>query len=207
MSIAPMTIADRLALDDAEVIPARTIAAKLEAVYEAIGDGFETSTAEALDLTFEGIPGDRHGGLIRDSGAREPWYERGTEMRNERQLSLLCPDELVRIAEGMSLPEVNPRWIGGNMVISGVPNFSMLPPRTLMFFESGATVKIDGQNAPCRLAGGAVAKRYPDRQGLDLEFPKVAKRLRGLVGWLEKPGRVVPGEAIKIRIPEQWLYN
>ena len=193
--------------DDHLIVPARIITATLDAVFEATAEGFETSTTDSLDLTFEGIPGDRHGGLIRESGGREPWYERGTEMRNERQLSLVCPDELVRIAEGMGVSQVNPRWIGANMVISGVPDFSMLPPRTLMFFENGATVKIDGQNAPCRLAGGAVAKRYPDRQGLDLEFPKVAKRLRGLVGWVEKPGRVVPGEAIKIRIPEQWLYN
>ena len=190
-----------------EIIPARRIKGRVTAVLAALGGDFPTESVASLTMGYDGIEGDYHAGPTRQSGSREPWYQRGTEMRNERQLSLLCPDELVRIAEGMSLPEVNPRWIGGNMVISGVPNFSMLPPRTLMFFENGATVKIDGQNAPCRLAGGAVAKRYPDRQGLDLEFPKVAKRLRGLVGWVEKPGRVVPGEAIKIRIPEQWLYN
>ncbi|MFN0264325.1 MOSC domain-containing protein [Tepidamorphus sp. 3E244] len=193
--------------EELDILPARNIEGRLEAVYAALADGFETGSVDQLDLTYEGIPSDRHAGITRPSGAREPWYKRGTEMRNERQLTLVAGDELDRIAAGMGIEQVNPRWIGANMVISGVERLSMLPPGTLMFFEGGVTLKIDGQNAPCRLAGGAVAKRYPDRDGLGLLFPKVAKRLRGLLAWVEKPGTVKPGEAIKIRLPEQWLYR
>jgi hypothetical protein len=40
-----------------------------------------------------------------------------------------------------------------------------------------------------------------------LLFPKVAKRLRGLVGWVEKPGMVADGEAVSVRVPEQWIYR
>ena len=40
-----------------------------------------------------------------------------------------------------------------------------------------------------------------------LAFVKVAKRLRGLLAWVEKPGRIVPGEAVSVRIPEQWIYR
>ena len=33
-----------------------------------------------------------------------------------------------------------------------------------------------------------------------------AKRLRGIVAWVEKPGRIVAGEGITVRTPEQWIY-
>ena len=38
-------------------------------------------------------------------------------------------------------------------------------------------------------------------------FPKVAKRLRGLVAWVEKPGTITAGEAVSVRVPEQWVYR
>jgi hypothetical protein len=40
-----------------------------------------------------------------------------------------------------------------------------------------------------------------------LLFPKMTKRLRGLVAWVEKPGTVRSGEAISVRVPEQWIYR
>lgn len=207
MSLASEPIGASLSYDDMEIVPARTIAGEVSGLYAALGKGFETASVETLELGFEGIPGDRHGGTTRPSGAREPWYPRDTAMRNERQLSLVCPDELARIADGMGIDQISPRWIGANILVSGVPGLSMLPAGTLMFFAGGATVKIDGQNAPCRYAGRAIAKRYPDREGLDLAFPRVGRRARGLVGWVEKPGQIAGGEAVKIRIPEQWVYR
>ncbi len=47
----------------------------------------------------------------------------------------------------------------------------------------------------------------PDQEAGALLFPKSAKRLRGLVAWVEKPGRIVPGEEISVRVPEQWIYT
>jgi len=46
-----------------------------------------------------------------------------------------------------------------------------------------------------------------DHQATSLLFPKVAKRLRGLVGWVEKPGIIRAGEEISVRVPEQWIYR
>jgi MOSC domain-containing protein YiiM len=128
-------------------------------------------------------------------------------MRNERQLSLLCPWELKRIARGMDINHLSPHWIGGNLVVSGFADFSMLPSGTLLFIEGGVTLKVDGQNAPCRSAGKAIQQRFADRDGLDLMFPKVAKRLRGLVAWVEKPGTIEEGAEITARLPEQWIYR
>lgn len=40
-----------------------------------------------------------------------------------------------------------------------------------------------------------------------LLFPKAAKRLRGLVAWVEKPGTIKAGEEMSVRVPEQWIYR
>lgn len=194
---------------DVEIVPVQKIAARVAGTYLAPFDHFVTRPAESLTLTWVGIEGDFHAGITRRSGSREPWYPRGTEMRNERQLSIVAPDELAKIAEGMGLAEVKPEWIGANLLIEGVPRLSMLPSGTLMFFKGGATLKVDKQNGPCSIAGRSIAEHagMPDHEAGALLFPKVAKRLRGLVVWVEKPGRIVPGEEVSIRVPEQWIYR
>lgn len=195
--------------DEIDIHPARKLLGTVSETLIAAFDHFETRPTEALDLGFEGIAGDFHAGTTRRSGGREPWYGRGTEMRNERQVSIVASDELRLIAAGMKLAEVKPDWIGANLVIDGVPRLSMLPSGTLMFFAGGVTLKVDGQNHPCRLAGRAVAEnaRMADHEAGALMFPKAAKRLRGLVAWVEKPGRIARGEAVSVRIPEQWIYR
>ena len=194
---------------DFEIVPARKLAATVSGVYTATGGDFVTAPAATLELGFDGIAGDFHAGFTRRSGGREPWYGRGTEMRNERQLSIVAADELAAIAQGMGIAEVRPEWIGANLVLDGLPHLSMLPAGTLLFFAGGVTIKVDSQNGPCRLAGRSVAKRagMADVEAGALLFPKVAKRLRGLVAWVEKPGTVKPGEAVSARLPEQWIYR
>ena len=195
--------------DEIEILPARKLAAKAAGVYAAPRDRFETHAVEAIDLTFEGIAGDFHAGYTRQSGGREPWYPRGTEMRNERQVSIVAPDELAIVAERMALAELRPEWLGANLLLDGVPRLSMLPAGTFLFFKGGVTLKVDAQNGPCRVAGRLIAERagMADIEAGSLLFPKMAKRLRGLVAWVEKPGRIEAGEDISVRIPEQWIYG
>ncbi|ESY86171.1 molybdenum cofactor sulfurase [Mesorhizobium sp. LNHC220B00] len=192
-----------------DIVPGRKLTAKGVALYAAPSDHFETKAVEELHLGFDGIAHDFHAGMTRRSGGREPWYPRGTEMRNERQLSLVATDELSIVAERMGLKEIKPEWIGANMLIGGVPHLSMLPAGSLMFFEGGVTIKIDAQNKPCRVAGQSIATHVhaPDRDAAALLFPQTAKRLRGLVAWVEKPGVVRVGEEISVRVPEQWIYK
>ncbi|MEM6617166.1 MAG: molybdenum cofactor sulfurase [Pseudomonadota bacterium] len=189
-----------------DITPARKLTGTVERVLKTFEEGFETKDVEALDLTFEGIPGDRHAGVTRKSGGREPWYKRGTEIRNERQVTLLCPDELAATADAMEIDRIDPGWIGGNILLSGVPHLSYLPARSLIFFENGVTLVSYGMNGPCKFSGAAIGKRYPDKSGLDLLFPKAAKRTRGILAWVEKPGTVQIGETVKIRMEEQWVH-
>lgn len=191
-----------------EIAPATSLSGTVEGVYVAEGKDFVAQPASTLSLTYDGIAGDFHGGATRKSGSREPWYPRGTEMRNERQVSILAPDELVAIAQGLGLAEVRPEWMGGNLLLDGIPQLSMLPARTLLFFEGGVTLKVDGQNGPCKATGRSIAEHggAGDVTTTALDFVKVAKRLRGLVAWVEKPGAIRPGERFKARLPEQWIY-
>ncbi|MER8909746.1 MOSC domain-containing protein [Mesorhizobium sp. M0854] len=192
-----------------EIVPSRKLAARVAALYLASFDRFETRAVDTLQLGFDGIEGDFHAGTTRRSGGREPWYSRGTEMRNERQLSIVAADELAIVAERMGIAEIKPEWIGANLLIDGLPRLSMLPSGTLLFFKGGATVKVDAQNGPCRIAGRSVAENagMADHAAGALLFPKAAKRLRGLVAWVEKPGTIAAGEEISVRVPEQWVYR
>ncbi|MET3593769.1 MULTISPECIES: MOSC domain-containing protein [Mesorhizobium] len=192
-----------------ETVPGRKLAAMAAALYMAPSDHFETRRVEELRLGFDGIEGDFHAGATRRSGGREPWYPRGTEMRNERQVSLVAADELAIVAERMGIAEIKPEWIGANLLIEGVPHLSMLPAGSLLFFKGGVTIKVDAQNGPCRFSGRSVAEHagMADHEDGALLFPKAAKRLRGLIAWVEKPGIIRAGEEISVRVPEQWIYR
>jgi len=194
---------------DPEIVPARKLSARVAGVFVAAGGDFETRAVDGIDLGFDGVAGDFHAGATRRSGGREPWYPRGTEIRNERQISIVAPDELERIARNMGIREIRPEWLGANLLLDGLPLLSFLPAGTMLFFRGGVTLKVDAQNGPCRVAGKLVAERarMEDREAGALLFPKAAKRLRGLVAWVEKPGRVAAGEDVSVRIPEQWVYR
>ncbi|OJJ09137.1 MULTISPECIES: MOSC domain-containing protein [unclassified Roseibium] len=198
---------DTCLADTLDVTRKFKIAGHVEGVFGTpVTEDFQTEPVERLGLTFEGVPGDRHAGFTRKSGGREPWYPRGTEMCNERQISILSLEELAIIAERMEIPELKSEWIGGNITLSGIPNLSLIPPRTRLEFEGGVVIRIDGDNAPCRFAGSAIDRQFPERSGLDLLFPQKARRLRGLVGFVEKPGTIAAGETVTAHIPEQWIY-
>lgn len=195
--------------DSVEILPSMKLNAVAAGVYDAPRDHFETREVQSLTLDFQGIAGDFHAGYTRRSGGREPWYPRGTEMRNERQVSIVAPDELAIVAQRMELDEIKPEWVGANLSMDGVRQLSMLPAGTMLFFKGGVTLKIDAQNGPCRFAGKLIAERagMADIDAGSLLFPKVAKRLRGVVAWVEKPGKIEQGEEISVRVPEQWVYR
>ncbi len=194
-------------------IPAKKLTGKVNSVLKAEGRDFVSKPVDRLELTYGGIKGDYHEGLTRKSGGREPWYPRGTEMRNERSLSILSVEELDDIAKGMNLETLDAGWIGANLVMEGIPNLSLLPPRTLIMFDHGVTLRIDGYNAPCRQAGGSIAQHVGvetddhTKSGMALSFVTAAHMKRGLVAWVEREGTIRPGEEFTVRVWEQWLYE
>jgi MOSC domain-containing protein YiiM len=200
-----------------ESVPRQKVKGVVSATLKAMGKDFVSNPVEQLELTYEGIAGDCHSGLTRLSGAREPWHQRGIEMRNERQISLLASDELADVAANMKLEKIEPGWIGANLVIDGINKFSLLPPRSVLIFEGGVTLRVDGYNGPCRIAGGSIAAHVgvPGSQGdvdpsatdLALAFVDAARMKRGLVAWVEREGVIRPGEKVTGHVWEQWLYQ
>ncbi len=196
-----------------KITPAKKLNGKVTQVLKAEGNHFVSEPVDALELSYGGIRGDFHEGLTRNSGAREPWYTRGTQMRNERHLSILSEEELAKIADGMAIDHLNAGWIGANLVFEGIPNLSYLPPRTLILFEHGVTLRIDGYNAPCRYAGGEISKALGEemednkKSQTALDFVKSAHMKRGLVAWVEREGTIRAGEEFMARIWDQWIYE
>ncbi|MCE1255173.1 MAG: MOSC domain-containing protein [Anaerolineae bacterium] len=167
----------------------------------------ESEACPLVEVSFSGFNGDRHSGLTMRSGGRTPYYERGTEIRNSRQVSIVSIEELIQISDAMNLPRILPEWLGANLCLSGIPRLSQLPPATRLFFESGVTLVVEGENKPCTLAGKAIEEQFPDRDKLAQLFPKAGIGLRGLVAWVEKPGFLRPGEKLTLKIPAQVVYS
>lgn len=189
----------------------RTIKARVSWLGIADGEGFVTRRVDGLDVDLEGLlvpglAGDRHRGHSRAADARVPWYPRGTRIRNTRQVSIVAADELAAVASALSIDTLGPEELGANLVLDGVPNLTRLPRGTRLFFPGGATLAVEDENAPCRLAGASVARANPGRDDLALAFVPAARHRRGLVAWVERPGRIAVGDEVTVRIPEQWLY-
>jgi hypothetical protein len=166
--------------------------------------GLEKSDTSAITLTFAGIAGDCHAGLTRKSDTRTlRLYRRDTDIRNVRQLSLLSIEELAEVAAAMDIPEVKPEWVGANLVTSGIPDLTLLPPSTRLQFPSGATLVVDLENAPCRFVADVIAKHHGDAAD---RWIKAATHKRGVTAWVEREGEVRRGDAITLFLPPQRLY-
>ncbi|MDR4307957.1 molybdenum cofactor sulfurase [Chelatococcus sambhunathii] len=193
-------------IDQIVIHPGRRLTAKLVATLKTTEpDSFETTVVDQLDLTFEGLAGDRHAGFTRPAGGREPWYPGGVEIKSGRQLSIVSAEELWEIGYALGLPPIEAGWMGANLVIEGAPRLSFLSRGTRIFMPSGASVVVENQNAPCRHTGRAIATRT-GRPGDELSFPRISRRLRGLVASVERPGAAVAGSDVTLQLPEQWIY-
>jgi len=164
-----------------------------------------TRQREAL-VSFEGIAGDRHAGLTLPSDSRTPHYPRGTEIRNSRQVSIVSTEELAAIAAAMAISRILPEWLGANLLLTGIPRMSQLPPSTRIFFAGGAVLVVEGENPPCIAPGRIIQGQYPVIPDLAARFVEAAQRRRGVVAWVEKPGAIREGDEVRLQIPRQVLY-
>ena len=157
--------------------------------------GLEKGEVAEINLLFAGIAGDCHGGLTRKSDSRMlKQFPRGTEVKNARQLSILAAEELAEIARNMGIAAVKPEWVGANLVTSGIPDLTLLPPSSRLQFPSGATIVIDIENLPCRYPAAVIETYHPEPV---LGFIKAAQHRRGLVGWIESEGVVRTGDPLR----------
>ena len=164
--------------------------------------GIRSVPREVLTLGFDGAEGEiRHSGRTRPSCARvTAQHPKGTEIANVRQLSVLCAEELAEIAAGCGLEAVAPEWLGATLVLSGLPDFSHLPPSSRLQGPDGATLIIDMQNRPCHLPAREIETEHP---GAGKAFKTAAAGKRGVTAWVERPGVLRLGEALRLHVPDQ----
>ena len=161
----------------------------------------ESVALSEMVLTFAGEAGDCHAGLTRPSCSRvTSQYPVGTEIRNTRQLSLICAEELALIAGALGLDAVDPAWLGASVVISGLPDFSHLPPSARLQAESGATMVVDMQNRPCQFPARTIEAARP---GHGKAFKPAAEGRRGVTAWVECEGVLKVGDRLRLHIPDQ----
>ncbi|MEW5741382.1 MAG: MOSC domain-containing protein [Myxococcota bacterium] len=166
-------------------------------IADAPGE-FVTRAVEVLQLTFAGVVGDRHFGLTMEAGVRQKHVPKGATLRNSRQLSLVSLEELADIARALGLPKLDYRWLGANVCVSDVDDFTALPASTRLVFESGAVVVVDSENEPCTKAGRAIVAGSSGAASLAQDFVKAARRRRGVVGWVEREGPVRVGDRVTV---------
>jgi hypothetical protein len=192
------------------VVPARTIkGGRIAGLYltaDTSAKGFQTSAVESLPLEHDGVPDSRHRGWTRGADSRVPYLPRGTPIRNTRALSIVSAEDLAEAARLLSIPQLDPRWIGASVLTEGIERLSFLPRGTRIFCDGGAILVVEDMNAPCRGAGAAIAGHNPGRPELELEFPKRCQHLRGLIASIEHPGTITAGTDLTAKLPAQWLY-
>jgi hypothetical protein len=184
---------------------------KLDARTEVIlvnstpDEDLSSSRVASVEVSYAGLEGESHSGLVRPSCVRvRHQYPQGTEIRNTRQISIVSIEELAVIADNMGIAELKPEWLGVNLLVSGIPNFSQIPPSTRMIFGGGASLVVDLENSPCRYPGEIIERHHP---GFGNLFAKAALGRRGVTAWVEREGQINTGDPVNLYIPQQRIYE
>lgn len=159
---------------------------------------------DAVEVGWEGFAGDCHSGLTRPACVRvRAQYTRDTEIRNTRQISILSEEELAEVAGRLGVPVIRAEWVGANMVVRGIPDFTLVPPNARLIFENNTALTVDMENAPCKYPAEKIEAAHP---GHGLAFPKQAVNKRGVTAWVERPGAIRVGDRCRLHVPPQRLY-
>lgn len=165
----------------------------------------ESVPLDEMVLDFAGYAGDHHAGLTRPSCSRvTSQYPKGTEIRNVRQLSVICAQELAGIASTLGLEALDPALLGASVVISGLPDFSHIPPSSRLQAENGTTLTVDMQNRPCQFPARTIEAVLP---GHGKGFKAAAAERRGITAWVERPGRLCLGLRVRLHVPDQRAWQ
>lgn len=163
------------------------------------GDDLSTSPVEQIEVDYSGFVGDSHSGLTRASCVRvKSQHPKGTQIRNTRQISALSVEELEQIAATMQVADLDPAWVGANLVLEGLVDFSKLPPSSRLIAPNGTSLVVDMENAPCRFPGEIIEQHIP---GFGKLFPKAARNRRGVTLWVERIGSLKIGDVLTLHIP------
>lgn len=190
----------------------QTLTARVFSVHAGAEDDKTKPDRRSIRFELDGIVGDKHRSFSRKAwgGDKQP---KGTVRRNERQWSAVSIEEISEISESMELRiPLTASDLGANLCLQGVEQLSRLPKGTILKFPSGAELSVEEYNPPCHDMGKRLAACRADRSGDPLSttaFSNAARLMRGLVGVVDVPGDVRPGDEVTI-VPYEhppWLQR
>jgi hypothetical protein len=107
------------------------ITGSVVSVYVGPAGTLEKRARDSIELELDGIVGDRHRGLTRQTWEGDKQIE-GTWRRNERMWSAVSVEELASIEQAMNLAEpLEASSLGANLCLQGIPNLSQLARGTV----------------------------------------------------------------------------
>lgn len=184
-----------------------SIEGKVNSVFSGNSeDDLGKAPCASVQAELDGLVGDRHRSIERESWGAGDKQPEGTLRRNERQWSAVSIEELAQISAEMDLKEpLSAASLGANLCLEGIPDLSRLPKGTILKFPSGTELMVEEYNPPCLDMGKKLAAMHTTNSGKplrDTAFSAAAQYLRGLVGVVEVPGAINEGDAVTV-IPYQ----
>ena len=181
----------------------KTLKGRVTSLHMGNNEDLSKQPCASLMAEIGGFSGDKHQGPVRKTWEGE-WQPAGTLRRNERQWSGVSVEELATITERLELTEpLSPETLGANLCIEGIPEFSLLPKGTSLWFPYGAVLLIEEYNPPCGDMGAQIASKYSTRSGQPLtnqSWLRPAAGRRGVVGVVDVPGEIRAGDEVEVRV-------
>lgn len=189
------------------ILKPTTLTGRIDGIFvNQSGETTEPNEIDRIHATFAGLDGDAYSSLTRPACVRtKRQYRPGTNIRNVRQITIASAEELTDIGEAMGLGQpVHPAWTRANLVVSGFPDFTQVPPSSRLILDGGASLVVDMENQACSFPGELIDRHFPGRGKL---FVKAAWGRRGVTAWVEREGDLWTGADVALHIPPQRLYG
>ena len=167
----------------------------------------------------QGPEGDSHCGFSRKLSGHDSDYIRTSNLKkkedevfNWRSWTAISQEEMSSVSQDLEV--VIPQGcLLENMVVTGIPNFSKLPPTSRLVFPKHdqselfdqhavgqAILAVWEENSPCRHVGERLEKHYGE-DGLMARFVAAAQGKRGVMGFVLSAGLVKVGDPIEVYPP------
>lgn len=154
-----------------------------------------------MPLEFGGYAAEHHAGLNRPACVRvRAQHPEGTEIRNTRQVTILCATQMAEVAATLGLEALDPKWLGASIVIDGIPDFTHVPPSARLQSENGTTLIVDMENRPCQYPAMTIQAAHP---GHGTDYKSASQGKRGVTASVERPGQLRIGDRLRLHIPDQ----
>ncbi|MBM3233075.1 hypothetical protein FJZ18_02825 [Candidatus Pacearchaeota archaeon] len=160
-----------------------------------------TREVDTLEVTIEGIKGDRHhGGVASSTGRERALYHKGTQILQQRQIFAVSPYDCQVLSEKMGV-EITPELLGANLLIEHQDrktnySLSLLSRGTYLCISPEALVELPRpplatlihhvEQQGCGVTGAAIAAHY-NNPLLIAKFTEHSKSNRGIACRIEYP--------------------